>query len=48
MLAEVEKGNIGTIIVKNMSRLGKNHVQIRMLREQLRRANKTKQMEEEI
>ena len=25
MLAEVEKGNIGTIIVKDMSRLGRNH-----------------------
>lgn len=48
MLAEVEKGNIGTIIVKDMRRLGKNHVQMRMLREQLRRANKTKQSAEEI
>lgn len=48
MLAEVEKGNIETIIVKDMSRLGKNHVQMGMLREQLRRSNKTKQREEEI
>lgn len=48
MLAEVEKGNIGTIIVKDMRRLGKKHVQMGMLREQLRRVNKTKQMEEEI
>ncbi len=39
MLAEVEKGNIGTIIVKNMSRLKRNYVQMEMLREQLRRAN---------
>ncbi len=39
MLAEVEKGNIGTIIVKDMSRLGRNYVQMGMLREQLRRAN---------
>ncbi len=39
MLAEVEKGNIGTIIVKDMSRLGRNYVQMEMLREQLRRAN---------
>ncbi|MEY8336300.1 recombinase family protein, partial [Lachnospiraceae bacterium 47-T17] len=38
-LAEVEKGNIGTIIVKDMSRLGRNYVQMGMLREQLRRAN---------
>ena len=36
MLAEVEKGNIGTIIVKDMSRLGRNYVQMGMLREQLR------------
>ena len=33
MLAEVEKGNIGTIIVKDMSRLGRNYVQMGMLRE---------------
>ncbi len=39
MLAEVEKGNIGTIIVKDMSRLRRNYVQMRMLREQLRRGN---------
>jgi DNA invertase Pin-like site-specific DNA recombinase len=39
MLAEVEKGNIGTIIVKDMSRLGRNYVQMGMLREQLRRAD---------
>ena len=39
MLAEVEKGNIGTIIVKGMSRLGRNYVQMGMLREQLRRAD---------
>ena len=39
MLAEVGKGNIGTIIVKDMSRLGRNYVQMGMLREQLRRAN---------
>ena len=39
MLAEVKKGNIGTIIVKDMSRLGRNYVQMGMLREQLRRAN---------
>ncbi len=39
MLAEVEKGNIGTIIVKDMSRLRRNYVQMGMLREQLRRAN---------
>ena len=39
MLAEVEKGNIRTIIVKDMSRLGRNYVQMGMLREQLRRAN---------
>ena len=39
MLAEVEKGNIGTIIVKDMSRLGRNYVQMGMLREQLRRSN---------
>ncbi len=39
MLVEVEKGNIGTIIVKDMSRLGRNYVQMGMLREQLRRAN---------
>ncbi len=39
MLAEVEKGDIGTIIVKDMSRLGRNYVQMGMLREQLRRAN---------
>ena len=39
MLAEVEKGNIGTIIVKDMSRLGRNYVQMGMLREQLRMAN---------
>ncbi len=31
MLAEVEKGTIGTIIVKDMSRLGKNYVQMGML-----------------
>ena len=37
MLAEVEKGNIGTIIVKDMSRLGRNYVQMGMLREQLQR-----------
>ena len=34
MLAEVEKSNIGTIIVKDMSRLGRNYVQMGMLREQ--------------
>lgn len=39
MLTEVEKGNIGTIIVKDMSRLGRNYVLMGMLREQLRRAN---------
>ena len=39
MLTEVEKGNIGTIIVIDMSRLGRNYVQMGMLREQLRRAN---------
>ncbi len=39
MLAEVEKGNIETIIVKDMSRLGRNYVQMGMLREQLRRAD---------
>ena len=39
MLAEVEKGNIGTIIVKDMSRLGRNYVQMGMLRDQLRRSN---------
>ncbi len=33
MLAEVEKGNIGTIIVKDMSRLGRNYVQMGMLNE---------------
>ena len=33
---EVKKGNIGTIIVKDMSRLGRNYVQMGMLREQLR------------
>ena len=26
MITEVEKGNIGTIIVKDMSRLGRNYV----------------------
>ena len=35
MLAEVGKGNIGTIMVKDMSRLGRNYVQMGMLREQL-------------
>ena len=39
MLAEMEKGNIGTIIVKDMSRLGRNYVQMGILREQLRRAD---------
>ncbi len=39
MLAEVEKGNIKTIIVKDMSRLERSYVQMGMLREQLRRAN---------
>lgn len=39
MITEVEKGNIGTIIVKDMSRLGRNYVQAGMLWEQLRRAN---------
>jgi len=39
MLAETEKGTIGIIIVKDMSRLGRNYVQIGMLREQLHRAN---------
>jgi len=39
MLTEVEKGTIGTIIVKDMSRLGRNYVQMGMLRKQLRRAN---------
>lgn len=39
MLAEVEKGNIGTIIVKDMNRLRRNYVQMGMLREQLHRAN---------
>ena len=28
MLTEVKKGNIGTIIVKDMSRLGRNYVQM--------------------
>ena len=39
MLSEVERGNIGTIIVKDMSILGRNYVQMGILREQLRRAN---------
>ena len=39
MFAEVEKRNIGTIIMKDMSRLGRNYVQMGMLRELLRRAN---------
>lgn len=39
MHAEVGKGNIGTIIVKDMSRLRKNYVQMGMLREQLHRTN---------
>jgi DNA invertase Pin-like site-specific DNA recombinase len=39
MLAEVAKGNVGTIIVKDMSRLGRNYVQMGLLREQLRRAD---------
>ena len=30
MLAEVEKGSIGTIIVKDMSRFGRNYVQMGM------------------
>ena len=33
MLSEVERGNIGTIIVKDMSRLGRNYVQMGLLRE---------------
>ncbi len=39
MIGEVEAGNVVTIIVKDMSRLGRNYVQMGMLREQLRRAN---------
>lgn len=39
MIVEIEKGNIGTIIVKDMSRLGRNYVPMGMLREQLHRAN---------
>jgi len=38
MICEVEKGNIGTIIVKDMSRIGRNYIFVGNFREQLRQA----------